>query len=128
MTPSAAGASAAADAPQPSRVRRALWWASDYLYAARRQAAILHTPWAIGRRRPVPTAWSEGSESLPEVILLPGVYEHWTFLRPLGNALLLGAVAAAAAASALTQTATAAAAACFAIAAVALYGSARLGR
>ncbi|HZP73044.1 MAG TPA: hypothetical protein VFA97_06670 [Gaiellaceae bacterium] len=48
--------------------------------------------------------------------------------RPLGNVLLLGAVAAAAAASALTQTATAAAAGCFALAAVALYGSARLPR
>ena len=48
--------------------------------------------------------------------------------RPLGNTLLLGAVAAAAAASALTQTATAAAAACFALAAAALYASSRLRR
>jgi hypothetical protein len=24
---------------------------------------------------------------LPEIVLLPGVYEHWTFLRPLGDAL-----------------------------------------
>jgi hypothetical protein len=43
--------------------------------------------------------------------------------RPLGNALLVGAVAAAATASALTQTAVAAAAACFAIAAALLYVS-----
>jgi hypothetical protein len=43
--------------------------------------------------------------------------------RPLGNALVVGAVAAAAAASALTQTAVAAAAACFAAAAVLLYGA-----
>lgn len=48
--------------------------------------------------------------------------------RPLGNALLLGAVAAAAAASALTQTATAAAAACFAAAALLLYTSSRSRR
>jgi hypothetical protein len=44
--------------------------------------------------------------------------------RPVGNALLVGAVAAAAAASALTQTAVAAAAACFAAAAALLYVSA----
>jgi hypothetical protein len=43
--------------------------------------------------------------------------------RPLGNALLVGAVAAAATASALTQTAVAAAAACFALAAALLYVS-----
>ena len=44
--------------------------------------------------------------------------------RPLGNLLLVGAVAAAAAASALTQTAVAAAAACFALAALVLYAGA----
>jgi hypothetical protein len=45
--------------------------------------------------------------------------------RPLGNALVVGAVGAAAAASALTQTAVAASAACFALAAALLYGSVR---
>ncbi len=45
--------------------------------------------------------------------------------RPLGNALLVAAVAAAALASALTQTAVAAAAAGFALAAGLLYASAR---
>lgn len=44
--------------------------------------------------------------------------------RPIGNALLVGAVAAAGAASALTQTAVAAAAACFALAAGLLYAAA----
>jgi hypothetical protein len=44
--------------------------------------------------------------------------------RPVGNALLVAAVAAAAAASALTQTAVAAAAACFALAAALLYAGA----
>ena len=29
----------------------------------------------------------ERPDDLAEVILLPGVYEHWTFLRPLGDAL-----------------------------------------
>lgn len=45
-------------------------------------------------------------------------------LRPLRNALVVGAVAAAAAASVLTQTAVAAAAACFALAAALLYAAA----
>ncbi|HEX7625576.1 MAG TPA: hypothetical protein VF379_00860 [Gaiellaceae bacterium] len=46
--------------------------------------------------------------------------------RPLGNTLVVGAVAAAAAASALTQTAVAAAAACFALAAGLLYAAVRV--
>jgi hypothetical protein len=45
--------------------------------------------------------------------------------RPLGNALVVGAIAAAAAASVLTQTAVAASAACFALAAALLYASVR---
>jgi len=75
--------------PAPSsRIARALWWAGDYIYAAGRQLALLAPPWAwFGRPRPVPRAWRTGSPDLPEVVLLPGVYEHWTFLRPLGDAL-----------------------------------------
>jgi hypothetical protein len=72
---------------RPSLVRRGLWWAADYVYAARRQLAVLSFPWAIGRPRPAPAAWSRDDPELPEVYLLPGVYEHWTFLRPLGDAL-----------------------------------------
>jgi hypothetical protein len=45
--------------------------------------------------------------------------------RPVGNALVIGAVVAAAAASALTQTVVAAAAACFALAAALLYAAVR---
>lgn len=70
-----------------SPARRGLWWAADYLYAARRQLAVLSPPWAIGRRRPTPAAWHAGDAELPEVYLVPGVYEHWSFLRPLGDAL-----------------------------------------
>lgn len=72
---------------RPSLVRRGLWWAADYIYAARRQLAVLSVPWAIGRPRPAPAAWSTDDPDLPEVYLIPGVYEHWTFLRPLGDAL-----------------------------------------
>ncbi len=46
--------------------------------------------------------------------------------RPVGNALVVGAVCAAAAASALTQTAVAAAAACFAAAALLLYAGVKV--
>jgi hypothetical protein len=72
---------------KPWSVQRALWWTADYIYAVRRQAAILAPPWALWRRRPTPEKWRTGSPGLPEVVLLPGVYEHWTFLRPLGDAL-----------------------------------------
>jgi dipeptide/tripeptide permease len=48
--------------------------------------------------------------------------------RPLGNALLVAAVASAAGASALTQTDIAAAAACFALAAALLYASVTASR
>jgi len=76
-----------APAARPSVLRRGLWWAADYVYAARRQLAVLSFPWAIGRPRPTPVAWHRGDPDLPEVFLVPGVYEHWTFLRPLGDAL-----------------------------------------
>lgn len=72
---------------RPRRLARAWWWARDYAYAAVRQAAVLAGPWRLGRPRPTPRDWREGSPALAEVILLPGVYEHWTFLRPLGDAL-----------------------------------------
>jgi len=72
---------------RPSLVLRGWWWATDYAYAAVRQVAILTAPWTLGRPRPAPRAWRSGSKDLPEIVLLPGVYEHWTFLRPLGNAL-----------------------------------------
>jgi len=76
------------DQPAPlSLVQRGWWWVSDYAYAAVRQLAIVTAPWTLGRPRPAPRAWRSGSDDLPEVILLPGVYEHWTFLRPLGDAL-----------------------------------------
>lgn len=81
------GSGARARAKRPGLIVRGLWWAADYLYAARRQLAILSLPWSIGRPRPTPRAWDHGSSALPELVLLPGVYEHWTFLRPLGDAL-----------------------------------------
>lgn len=75
------------DGGRPWSLKRALWWTTDYIYAARRQLAILGLPWAVGRRRPTPPRWRTGTDGLPEVVLLPGVYEHWTFLKPLGDSL-----------------------------------------
>ncbi len=87
MTSPGTAPATAEDVAKPPRIRRGLWWAADYLYAGRRQAAVLEPPWSIGRRRPAPHHWSSGTEGLPEIVLLPGVYEHWTFLKPLGDAL-----------------------------------------
>ncbi|WP_308200098.1 hypothetical protein, partial [Actinotalea sp. C106] len=60
-----------------SLVRHGLWWAQDYLYAGLAQLR----GWR-GR--------SEAGEYLdppapvgPDVVLVPGVYEPWTFMRPL---------------------------------------------
>jgi hypothetical protein len=75
------------DDPRPNVIARGWLWALDYAYAAQRQLAIVIAPWTLGRPRPAPRAWRKGSDDLAEIILLPGVYEHWTFLRPLGDAL-----------------------------------------
>lgn len=75
------------DDGRPNVIARGWLWGLDYAYAARRQLALVTAPWTLGRPRPVPRAWRTGSDDLAEVILLPGVYEHWTFLRPLGDAL-----------------------------------------
>jgi pimeloyl-ACP methyl ester carboxylesterase len=56
------------------------WLARDYAYAIVRQFAVL------GARRP-PAHWRVGHAEKPDVVLLPGVYEHWSFLRPLGDTL-----------------------------------------
>jgi hypothetical protein len=54
--------------------------AADYLYAGWRQLAVLGA-W-------LPSSYLlRGDPSLPEVVLVPGVYEHWTFLRPLAERL-----------------------------------------
>lgn len=72
---------------EPMKAMRLSWpsalgfWALDYLYAGARQLAFL----TEGRR--TPARWRTGDPAKPQVVLLPGVYEHWSFLRPLGDAL-----------------------------------------
>ncbi len=68
-------------AVQMNRLSALGWWARDYAYAGARQLAIV----VEGRRSPA--RWRVGDADLPEIVLLPGVYEHWSFLRPLGDAL-----------------------------------------
>ncbi|MGR0218950.1 alpha/beta fold hydrolase [Agromyces sp. ZXT2-6] len=65
----------------PSPLERGWWWAGDYVYAGWRQVAAVKEGW-----RP-PATWRSGDPSMPEVVLLPGIYEHWSFMRPLGDAL-----------------------------------------
>lgn len=66
---------------QPSPIERGWWWAGDYVYAGWRQAAVITQGWHP------PAHWREGDPALPEVMLLPGIYEHWSFMRPLGDAI-----------------------------------------
>jgi len=65
---------------RPSLLTMVKWTLLDEMYAGWRQLALLG-----GNRRS--RRWCSGDDALPEVVLLPGVYEHWTFIRPLGNAL-----------------------------------------
>jgi|GEM_PF-302814 len=66
---------------ETSALARGWWWARDYVYAGVRQLAIVVEGWSP------PGRWRAGREDLPEVLLLPGIYEHWSFLRPLGDTL-----------------------------------------
>ncbi len=59
---------------------RLFWWWLDYVYAGWRQARSV-----VEHRRPA--AFAEGHSELPAVILLPGVYETWLFLKPLARRL-----------------------------------------
>lgn len=56
------------------------WWALDYLDAAKQQLRVLTVPTP-------PRRWAVGDAGKPTILLLPGVYEHWSFMEPLGDAL-----------------------------------------
>ncbi|NYD67727.1 esterase/lipase family protein [Agromyces atrinae] len=56
------------------------WWALDYVYAVWRQLA------GLAHRRP-PARWAHGDSGRPTLVLVPGIYENWRFLVPLGDAL-----------------------------------------
>lgn len=55
-------------------------WVRDYAYALRWQVAALVT-------RPDPQAYRRPDPDAPVVVLLPGIYETWAFLRPVADLL-----------------------------------------
>lgn len=57
-----------------TRLRRAYWWASDYLYAGLWQVRAFFS-------RQDPAAFATGDKRA--VLILPGVYENWRFMLPL---------------------------------------------
>lgn len=55
-------------------------WIRDYAYALRRQAAgVVH--------RYNPQAYRQSGTEKPAVVLIPGIYESWTFMLPVADAL-----------------------------------------
>lgn len=61
-------------------VRRGWWWLRDYAYVLGRQVGA-------ALRRGGARELAVGRADLRPVLLLPGVYEPWTFLRPLADVL-----------------------------------------
>lgn len=59
-------------------LRKAGWWAADYLYAGYWQLRALFD-------RTDPTIFASGDRA--HIVVLPGVYETWKFLQPLVAAL-----------------------------------------
>lgn len=56
-------------------------WALDYL-----DAAVLHVRAVAGGWR-VPAHYAHGEPGKPTIVLIPGVYERWNFLRPIADRL-----------------------------------------
>ncbi|MEP7762376.1 alpha/beta hydrolase [Sanguibacter sp. 25GB23B1] len=84
MSPAAATPPGATPpAPSARRTPRLLSWALDYAYVAGLQARSVFG--GALRRRPDPTLLATGDG--PPVLLLPGVYETWTFLLPVARRL-----------------------------------------
>ncbi|MET4158376.1 alpha/beta fold hydrolase [Agromyces sp. PvR057] len=63
-----------------STTTRVGWVLRDYGFGARRRLVQLVST------RP-PERWRSGDPALPDVVLVPGVHEHWSFLAPLADAL-----------------------------------------
>ncbi|MGV8965043.1 MAG: esterase/lipase family protein [Cellulomonas sp.] len=67
--------------PRGTRVRHAVWWLRDYAFVISWQARGLLT------RAGAEQFSATGVATSPAVVLLPGVYESWQFMRPLALAL-----------------------------------------
>ena len=61
-------------------LRKARVWATDYI-----DAGLVHTrsvlTWSV------PAAFGTGEPGKPTIVLIPGVYERWSFLRPIAERL-----------------------------------------
>lgn len=70
----------------PGSLRRLGWRAQDYAYVLARQTAgpLLRRS---GPPEPARAGEREHAGAATPVVLVPGVYESWTFLRPLGSVL-----------------------------------------
>ncbi|WP_218221218.1 triacylglycerol lipase [Nesterenkonia sp. Act20] len=55
-------------------------WVRDYAYALRSQASG-------GIRRPTPRRYRLSTPESPSILLLPGIYETWTFMLPVADVL-----------------------------------------
>ncbi|MBG6237508.1 hypothetical protein IWX78_000451 [Mycetocola sp. CAN_C7] len=55
-------------------------WAVDYVHAGAMHARALLT-WGV------PVSFATGDPGKPTIVLLPGVYERWSFLRPIAERL-----------------------------------------
>lgn len=60
--------------------QNAWFWLLDYAYVVRVEAL------SLVRRRP-PASYLEGDTTLPAIILIPGIYESWYFMKPIGDVL-----------------------------------------
>ena len=63
-----------------SLIDRQFFWSLDYAYVARRQLFG-----AIGRTKP--DHYQNPKSTKPSVILIPGIYERWQFMKPVASLL-----------------------------------------
>ena len=65
-----------------SAIAKGFGWVLDYVWVSWRQARVLFTP---PRWRRTPDTYREGERE--PILLLPGVYETWQFLKPIADRL-----------------------------------------
>lgn len=70
---------------RPSLVVKAFAWWVDYLWVTWRQFRVLLT---LPRHRQAPAAYRDGARA--PVVVVPGVYETWQFLKPVADRLNAG--------------------------------------
>jgi pimeloyl-ACP methyl ester carboxylesterase len=61
-------------------IMKLIYWLVDYVYMFRGHSYYLSN--LLGE-----ISWPKHHSKLPEIILIPGIYGHWSFLKPLGDLL-----------------------------------------